>query len=477
MNISIEELEQKIKEYEEYIVSNNASNPTTTESTTIPTNINTNQTNSMSTQERDSIVEDLLTEYRSRNRYNSNQQPQIDNTSEHNYFSNLTNVSYDAYMINETEENKESEKDWIDTYQSSEKNTPNYKDLIFNDIQPNLRNLKKKQKENHLITQNVDITTPSDYIRHYNYPHKIKPHKGRRKNKKYQTRKRSNSLSPNKKKPKLKHKRSLAQQMADKESENLTFKPKINKYSFNRRIDPDVQRRLQIWNVQKKIKLTQQRKQKMEEDDCKIKEHFTFQPEVKTTIKKRSRPKTAKMYHGNNCNNSTLSIDSSLPVQHRLYEREYRRIEKLAKTKEIIEKQEMKQCSFKPKLQKSKLSTKIEKKFEHRKPIWERQKCIKKQKQNKRLASKNKITKAMDTDLTFKPKINKKSKEIVENAKLYTSYYPIDVSERLLLQNPKNKKIENENNNEKNKCKPYINPTSQKILKESILFSEASNDF
>ena len=522
MSASLHELEQQLKQFEQNLNSNNNSNISQQQSTN-PT------LNGMSIQQRDSIVDDLLTQYRLNNNnpnqiqsdFQSNQklnnvENEIDNIIDNhsNYFSNLTNVSYGAYCINDQQDehkdidttNQYSENqqyqllDWIDTLEipqqqsisnnnininSSQKQNNASTDLIYNNIQHNLRNLKRKQK-NKQLTQSVDITRPSDYQRPYktntaDYPSRrkgrkntdktSKNNKNNRKSNKRRNNKRSNSLPPNKK-------QRLSLEMAEKEEANLTFKPKINSYEFNRRIDPDVQRRLQIWNMQRKMKLTQQRKQKIEEDDYKMKESNTFQPEVKIANK---RPKSAMIYGDNKYNNNKSvqnrrnSIDSTLPVQDRLYEREYQRIEKLAKTKEIIESQQMEQCSFKPNLQKTKLSDKIKSKFEDRKPIWKRCDDVRKQKQNGRIQSKKKFTKQLSKDLTFKPKINKKSKEIVENAKLYTSYYPINVSERLLLQNPKNKHIDMKNL--KNDGKPFINPTSEKILKESILFREASDNF
>ena len=338
------------------------------------------------------------------------------------------------------------------------------------------------------MTQSMDITRPSDFRPFYNYnnvnsadfvqrqnrnKNKIRnKNKSRTLKKKIQenNHKRSNSMPPNKKK------QSLALEMAEKEEANLTFKPKINSYEFNRRIDPSVQRRLQIWNIQKKLKLNQQRKQKLEEDDYKMKENVTFQPEVKSDSiirirdnKHRKRPQSANL-------RNRKWHSSQQRVQDRLFEREHARIEKLEKTKQIIESQEMKQCPFKPKLQKTKLSNKIKQKFEHRKPIWERQNDERRAKQNTRRESKQKYDKLAEKDLTFKPKINRKSKEIVENTKIYTSYYPINVSERLLLQNPKNSNIKQKYLKSITN-KPSINPTSEKILKESVLFHEAADNF
>ena len=75
----------------------------------------------------------------------------------------------------------------------------------------------------------------------------------------------------------------------------------------------------------------------------------------------------------------------SKPVQDRLYEQEQRRIDKLAKTKEMIECQEMEQCSFRPKLSVSKFRSKFETKLADREPIWKRQDIISKQNATKKM--------------------------------------------------------------------------------------------
>ena len=95
----------------------------------------------------------------------------------------------------------------------------------------------------------------------------------------------------------------VAQEMAAEADSN----PKVNAYVFNCRINPDVQRRLLIWNGQRERKLTHQHQRKSDEDDFKLKEHVTFQPEVEV----QADPTLAD------------SVDSRLLVQDLLYEREH----------------------------------------------------------------------------------------------------------------------------------------------------------
>eukprot|EP01083_Nonionella_stella_P143116 444070_1 len=263
-NLSIHELEEKLKEYEKYIQNTH----------TFTTQKEEEQQEQA---QRDSIVDDLLSEYRARNDTSNALPVETEAVAAEapNYFSNLSNVSYGAFMIDDddaqTYESKDS--DWIDT-------------LKIVDMRDNLRNLKKKKK----------------------------------------TKKRKKQKKPD-------HKQSLAQKMADREDTNLTFQPKITAYEFNRRLDPNVQRRLEIWNMQKKQKLLLQRKAKLEENDHKMQEMVTFEPEIKE--KKHSQLQ-----------------GQAQAVQDRLYEREHQRIQKLAKTKQIIEAQQMEECSFKPKITK-----------------------------------------------------------------------------------------------------------------------------
>ena len=84
--------------------------------------------------ERDHIVDDLLSEYRASQIDEKNEDSMSNNHS--NYFSNLQNVSYGAYCINDNdiEEEKKNDDDhqyhlldWIDTLQLPlQQNITNY---------------------------------------------------------------------------------------------------------------------------------------------------------------------------------------------------------------------------------------------------------------------------------------------------------------------------------------------------------------
>ena len=177
MQQSINELEQQLKQFEDKINIENNDN----HSKQITNN-------GMSIQERDSIVDDLLNQYRSQNHGNHGHQQlnaaesQIDSiignhSNSNNYFANLQNVSYEAYCINDIDENENKNEhdqyqllDWIDTLQVPLGNHQNQQenlnlseqqsqDLIYNnninDANPtksnkmkrNLKNLKRKQKQ------------------------------------------------------------------------------------------------------------------------------------------------------------------------------------------------------------------------------------------------------------------------------------------------------------------------------------------
>ena len=102
------------------------------------------ENNGMSKEERDSIVDDLLNEYRSKNYENQElniSQSQIDSIidshSNSNYFANLQNVSYDAYCIDDIDQNSQNDEnneflDWIDKLQISPSPQSQPKHLIYN---------------------------------------------------------------------------------------------------------------------------------------------------------------------------------------------------------------------------------------------------------------------------------------------------------------------------------------------------------
>ena len=141
-----------------------------------------------------------------------------------------------------TQSNDQKEMlDWIDTQNEQEQHTKS-DDLMYHNIQQNLKHLKMRK------SKKINITRPNEYIPFYNYSKQQTRGRRKRKKKRNKHRKRSNSVPTNRRKQLISHK------IATKEDKNLTFKPKINAYEFNRRIDPDVQRRLQIWNIQKKMK-------------------------------------------------------------------------------------------------------------------------------------------------------------------------------------------------------------------------------
>ena len=461
----------------------------------------------MSVEQRDSIVDDLLNEYRARTRSKSKistpNNPNPDNDQslpvdrfvdppqtadavramDSNFFSNLTNVSYGAYLVQDLEDHEylqypdhndnepQHHNDWINTLQLTQQHTEythcppsneqndqiSIKQSATMDMSPsnplngskvamqrNLRNLKKKQ--NKLRAQSVSTRKR---------PHSANPsHRNRMRRKK-----RVNSVQSTNSLNRQQRQQSMTEELERKEEENVTFKPKINDYAFNRRIDPDVFRRLEIWEMQRKRKLTHRRKQKVEETK------LAMEP----SPRKMTGSKSRKMVKSQRCSISSMTDEAvqSKPVQDRLYEQEQRRIDKLAKTKEMIECQEMEQCSFRPKLSVSKFRSKFETKLADREPIWKRQDIISKQNATKKMKQKQES----DPELTFKPKISRKSKAIVEAAKTLNPCHPLQlpISERLKT---RKKQTEMEHDH-----KVSINPTSEKILKESILFREASDNF
>jgi len=241
----------------------------------------------------------------------------------------------------------------------------------------------------------------------------------------------------------------LTRALIQKELDEYTFKPKINRLPFsskNRNIP--INKRIEAWVSQhvEKMKAQESEMEKVDEEDLK---ECTFKPKITSNSKQKAK-----------------LVNTSKDVVERLFEKANVRHALRERKKQRLEEQERNQFTFRPTLKKSK------KYLEHKnyKPIYNRIGELQRTKQAKALRLKCKVEN--EEQCTFKPQINKKSKEIAKKLQNQEGR----ISERLSQTISSNvyrslRRQARQKEEESKECtfKPQINPCSREIAESKDL--------
>ena len=204
-----------------------------------------------------------------------------------------------------------------------------------------------------------------------------------------------NSHSPNELPDKV---RKIAQEKEQKIREECTFKPHINSTEYDDKLEQNkYERRSRLYKpkveeIQKREKLKRQREDEEFSNIC------TFQPK--------------KISQTTSCIDLKMRTDFNQSIEDRLYVDANKRIEELRNAYKSKEQRELKECTFQPDISRSSKNVRGNRITE--KPIYERAKDLQRQKEEN-LQKMRIEAELKDENLTFKPKIIKKSEEILMN--------------------------------------------------------------